>query len=319
MDEQQELPAEEPVPSAPGVLRMAAELAAGTRPAALHSRVRRGTLVRPYRGTYLDPRLAAEDPARQQLKAAAAHLGPEAVAVLGSAVQLHGIHGLLGDRLPELALPPGLERLQRAGVVLRFWTIHPDDVTLVDGIPVTTVPRTLADICRYLPRMQAVACLDSAVHLGLLDAEAIAGLGLYMARRPHCVAGRRRLAEFRIGAQSPLETRVRLRACDAGLPPDELQVPIRDGDGRLLGYGDMGYRLPDGTWLIVEADGRSVHEAPEALLHDRRRQNDFLRAGAPIVRFTWADTTSAGCIPSVLRPLLQAAGWRPPRRPPRLS
>ena len=85
--------------------------------------------------------------------------------------------------------------------------------------------------------------------------------------------------------------------------------------GVLLGYGDMGYRLPSGGWLIVEADGRSVHELPEALLHDRRRQNAFL--GEPditMVRFTWEDTRHDSYIPGVLGPILWRSGWRPPRR-----
>jgi hypothetical protein len=136
-----------------------------------------------------------------------------------------------------------------------------------------------------------------------------------MARRRNCVAGRRHAEEARVGAQSPLETRVRLEAADAGLPPDGLQVPVFSSDGALLGYGDMGYRLPSGGWLIVEADGRSVHELPAALLHDRRRQNAFL--GEPdisVVRFTWDDTRHRSYIPSVIRPILARSGWLPPRR-----
>jgi hypothetical protein len=136
-------------------------------------------------------------------------------------------------------------------------------------------------------------------------------------RRRNCVAGRRHLAEARFDAQSPLETRVRLRADDANLRPDALQVPIVDADGALLGYGDIGYHLANGAWLIVEADGRSVHERPEAILHDRQRQNAFLSRGqAATVRFTWEDTRRDSDIPRVLRPLLNRAGWRPdPRRP----
>ena len=48
------------------------------------------------------------------------------------------------------------------------------------------------------------------------------------------------------------------------VPPDELQVEIRDDDGRFLGRGDLGWRLGDGRWLIAEIDGREFHETPEA-------------------------------------------------------
>jgi hypothetical protein len=164
--------------------------------------------------------------------------------------------------------------------------------------------------------MQAVACLDSALDLKLVEQSSLPDIAQLMRRKPMCVSARRRLAECRVGAQSPLETRVRLRATDEGLPPDELQVPVVSPAGAVLGYGDMGYRLPDGRWLIVEADGRSVHELPEAVLHDRRRQNSFSAlADVSVLRFTWPDTQSRLTIPNVLRPLLEREGWRPnPRR-----
>jgi very-short-patch-repair endonuclease len=76
----------------------------------------------------------------------------------------------------------------------------------------------------------------------------------------------------------------------------------------------MGWRLRNGAWLIAEADGRSVHELPEALLHDRRRQNAFLvEAGASVVRFTWEDCRTPEYIPRVLRPMLRDGGWVPSR------
>ncbi len=281
---------------------------------ALQGDVLAGRLERLHRGVYrVEPTVAASP--RQLLLAAHLHLGPESVLIVRSGLQVHGIQGAIGWSAPQLALPPGLEKRQRDGLDIHFWALTGEQITTVDGLPVTTVARTLADAVRLLPRLQAVSCVDSALHLGLVTTDDLPLIASMMRRRRQCVSGRLRLNEARIGAQSPLETRVRLRAADGGLPPDELQVPIRDRSGLLLGYADMGYRLPDGTWLVVEADGRSVHELPEALLHDRRRQNAFLSgAQARILRFTWADTVHAGYIPGVLRPLLDQAGWRP-RRP----
>lgn len=292
-------------------LRLSDAVEAGASRDALKRDVDAGRLVRVHRGVYA-PAPPTDD--LDRLRVAALHLGPEAVAVIGSAVCVHGIEGLPTGRIPQLALPPGLERRQRAGIDLHVWDISPRELTVVDGMRVTTVPRTIADACRLLPRMLAVACVDSALHLGALtpaDLEEVRGL---MARRRNCVAGRRHLALAREGAQSPLETRVRLRAGDGGLPPDALQVPVMSPVGVLLGFADAGYALPDGGWLLVEADGRSVHELPEAVLHDRHRQNAFLSVpGVRMIRFAWPDTMGAEIIPGVLRPLLQAAGWRPGR------
>ena len=237
--------------------------------------------------------------------------------MIGSAASIHGIQGVVARTVPELAVPPGLERAQRSGIHIHVWSIPDDERVFVDGLPVTSVVRTLADCARLLPRMQAVACLDSALNLGLIRIDGVTDLRSMMIRKRQCVAGRRRLLEARVGAQSPLETRVRLHASDGGFPPDAMQVPIRDSSGRLLGYGDIGYELPDGSWLIVEADGRSVHELPEALLHDRRRQNSFLGANVTsLLRFTWEDTKHSAHIPNVLGTALAKAGWRrDPRRP----
>ncbi len=253
----------------------------------------------------------------QRLLAAHLHLGPESLLVLRSAVAVHGLQGLVGDSVAQLALPPGLERRQRSALDIHFWDVPGSQRQLVDGLPVTTVRRTLADVARLLPRMQAVSCIDSALNLELLTEAELPDVAAMMGRKRHCVTGRRRLAEARSGAQSPLETRVRLRADDGGLCPDALQVPIVGASGQLLGYGDIGYQLRNGTWLIVEADGRSVHELPEAILHDRHRQNAFVSsADAAIIRFTWDDTTRPDIIPAVLRPALDRGGWRPgPRRP----
>lgn len=293
-------------------LRLADALAAGYGPDAVKRDVRAGRLNRPHRGLVTTPGAKSD---LDRLQAAMLHVGPESMAIIRSASLLHDLQGVPSALPPQVAVPPGLEKRQRAGIDLHFWDLADEELTVVDGLSCTRPARTLADACRLLPRMQAVSLVDSALHLrviGLDDLDAIAAM---MSRRRHCVAGRRVLQLARPGAQSPLETRVRVIATDAGLPPDELQVPILDRDGVVLGYADMGYRLPNGGLLAVEADGVVVHSLPDALLHDRRRQNAFLsNAGVNAVRFTWADTRSPSYIPSVLRPLLMAAGWRPPRR-----
>ncbi len=240
-----------------------------------------------------------------------AHVGPESVAVIGSAAIVHGLQGLPQVWTPQLAVPPGLERRQRAGMEIHVWDLGEHEVVVVDAIAVTNVIRTLADVCRVLPDLQSVALVDSAMHQRLIRPEQLPDVRAMMERRRGCVAGRRRLELARAGAQSPGETRVRLLAAQAGMPPDELQVPVRDRHGRLLGYADLGYRLANG-WLLVEFDGRNVHELPDAVLADRHRQNAMLaQAGTIMVRFAWEDTYSAATIDRALRPILTAAGWRP--------
>lgn len=304
----------EPMPF-PGPATLDELLSAGLTSAQRRRDCRAGRMTRTFRGVYGSPNVV--DVELHQLLSAHAHLGPESTAVLRSALRLHKIDGVMGEHVPQLAMPPGLEKHQRAGVDIHFWKLSTDEVCVVGGVPATTVARTLADSARLLPRMQAVSCLDSALNLGLISIQELLDLRGRMSRKRQCVAGRLRLLEARVGAQSPLETRVRLRASDAGLEPDALQVPIRSVSSVLLGYGDMGYELPDGSWLIVEADGLRYHDQPDALLHDRRRQNAFLNARvASIVRFTWDDATHDAYIPSVLGAALSKAGWRRQARRP---
>ena len=109
------------------------------------------------------------------------------------------------------------------------------------------------------------------------------------AGRPGCEVARPwwQLADAR--SQSVLETWTRLDCIDGGVPPDELQHPVRDRSGVLLGYGDLAWLRGQARPLIGEADGAAVHGAVPALYSDRLRANNFTAAGvriAPTVQ-TW--------------------------------
>ena len=299
--------------SSRGILRAGDADGLGVSRSTRATAVAGGQAIRPFRGVYLASGAVDED---SLLRAALAQLAGAAVAVIGSAAKVHGLEGLPRSWMPQVAMPRGLERAQREGMEIHFWTIPDEQVEVIDDVPVTTIARTLADACRLLTREQSVCLVDSALHRGLVSTDALAEVHDLMARRPNSVVGRRHLGLARAGAQSPGETRVRLILSDAGLPPDALQVPRRDREGRLLGYADLGYRLAADAWLLVEFDGRSIHERPHALLADRHRQNAILSAGSDrMVRFAWEDTLSRDVIPAVVRPILEQARWRPPTRP----
>jgi very-short-patch-repair endonuclease len=63
-----------------------------------------------------------------------------------------------------------------------------------------------------------------------------------------------------------------------------LQIGVRAG-GRSYRI-DLGYPQ---LRLGIEADGRGVHESPEAVLADRWRQNALRNAKWSLLRFTWSD------------------------------
>ena len=206
------------------------------------------------------------------------------------------------DRTVHVAVRPGLEQAQRPGVRFHTWQVRPDDVGMRGPFLVTSAVRTTADLMLMRGREQGVAILDAALHLGYLEPESGPRvIGAIIAGRRGCRRARSYLRDMAVGAQSPLETRIRLIASDAGLAPDTLQVPIVDPQGHVLAYGDIGWRTRRG-WLIAECDGAAVHSLPPALLYDRRRQNEILlQPGFDVVRFTWGDSGRPGYVISVLR------------------
>jgi hypothetical protein len=51
--------------------------------------------------------------------------------------------------------------------------LHPDDVTVIDGIPVTSVSRTLVDLAEILPRAELREAFAEARAKGLLEMDAV--------------------------------------------------------------------------------------------------------------------------------------------------
>jgi hypothetical protein len=181
--------------------------------------------------------------------------------------------------------------------------LGPADVVTVDGIPVTTVLRTLADVILRVGRFEAVSVLDSALNRKLLTEDEFAMLPMLMHGRTGAVRARPWLGEVDGRARSPLETRTRLRCVDGGVPPDQVGYIVRDEYGYILAEADMAWL---NAKVIAEADGAGPHGLPDAVFTDRHRQNVLANAGWLVLRFTWADTVRPDPIPTVVRQALAA-------------
>lgn len=266
----------------------------------IKARVRSGAWRRLCRGTYLiDATGSAPDDRRAWLRAALLALGDEAVAVLETAAELHGIAGLPRTTGPvHVSRPRVAPRAHRPNVRVHHLTLRPEHVTELDGVRVTTPQRTLLDLVCRLDRAPAVSLLDSALHRRLVSGEEVAGLPALLRGRRGGARARRWLSLVDGRAESPLETRTRLACVDGNVPPDELQYPIRDRHGTLLGIADLAWPR---RWVVAEADGAGPHEEPQALFRDRRRQNDLANAGWTVLRFTWADAFRRGYVAATVR------------------
>jgi very-short-patch-repair endonuclease len=199
-----------------------------------------------------------------------------------TAAWLHGLDLPFGDPV-EVTVPGGCGVSARAGVSVRRALLCADEVVERRGLRVTSALRTVADLGRRLPLVEAVVVADMALHKRLVDLEQL---------REHVAAnrGRKGVVELRRvvelaepAAESAMETRLRLVLVLAGLPRPEAQVPLYDSCGYFVARSDLYYRAQR---LCVEYDGASHRDR---VADDDRRQNALVNGGFRLLRFTAAD------------------------------
>lgn len=76
--------------------------------------------------------------------------------------------------VPCSADDPRRNRPDPPGVVVHYVPeLHPDDVTVLHGIPTTSVSRTLVDLAEVMDGDELRGCFERARELGLLDMAAV--------------------------------------------------------------------------------------------------------------------------------------------------
>jgi hypothetical protein len=232
-----------------------------------------------------------------------------------SAARLWGFPRPRGDDGDIRLTDPGHGRDGRGFHVSRA-PLDPGEVSLRGPLRLTTAARTLIDVARDEPLEDAVVAIDAALLAGRVTEQQ---LRLAAARARRWRGGPRAARALSLAdgrAESPLETRGRLRIVGAGLPSPELQAEIRVG-GRLIAVVDAWF---DDAAVAVEFDGRVKYadpwrgRSPEQVLWDEKRREDELRAlDIGVVRVAEADLGERWPrVESPLRRLL--ARPRPPGR-----
>lgn len=295
---------------------------AGLTPAEIRHALRAGGLSSVYAGVYLfDPDLVTELSWPQWHRAALLAHGSDACLVGWSAVRAAGGEGLpMSDPTIDVAVldvgsrhrrSPMGERIGEGSdiappVVVRQWPVAADEVEVVGGFAIRRLALSIVDAALLLDRAHSLCLFDWALRAGVHTPTSLDDVVAGIKRRPGIVHVREMAALADRRAASPLESRVRLACVDGDLAPDELQYPVMNGAGVVMGYGDLAWlrrRRP----LIGEADGHDWHTAARAVLYDRRRSNDFVGRSCDIVRFTWADAMRPIYVQQVVRAALSAA------------
>lgn len=281
-----------------GIIGRRAALACGLDESEVTRLVRRGRWRRVHRGVlWTEP--TADLPLLARLAAARLAAGdgeaPTGVVSGPAAARLWGLDDSSAPWPVELTLPRQTRRRSPAGVRYRWRTLEAVDVTVRNGMPVTTVARTLTDLARVTAYPQMLVLADRALRNRLADRTVLDTVAAAVPRR-----ARAALVDADARAESPFESRVRAELAVAGLPPPALQHRVRDANGRVVARVDLAW---PSHRLAVEADGADVHAGTAALRSDLRRQNLLVAAGWTVLRFTWADLgTIAATVALALAP-----------------
>jgi Transcriptional regulator, AbiEi antitoxin len=237
--------------------------------------VESGRLHRIHRGVYA---VGHTDLSRKgECLAAVLAVGPGALLSYHSAGWLWGIWR--GSPVPFhiTAAVPRHHPTPEGMVRHRARNLVDSDRTVVDGIPVTSVARTVLDLAWKLRADQLRRVLARAEELGLLD---LAELAAVIERnRGHHGAKRLRyaLAIYRPPAytRSEFERRFVARLVDAGLPRPA------------TGWNEVGYEL-DLCWpdlrFGVELDAYETHGTRDAFERDHDRDLALALAGIETIR-----------------------------------
>ena len=216
--------------------------------------------------------------------------GPGAVASHTTAAAAWDLRAELG-LVRHVTVRPGNGSRSRAGVSVHRTRLTASDVTERDGLPVTTVARSLIDLGDVVRAEQVRRAFIRAEQLRLLDVEEIdAALERSGRRRgPAILRGLLRAYDPRWQAtRSGLELRMLDIVRAAGLLQPEVNAWI---GGRW--EADL---LWPGERLIVEGDGAGVHGTPSARARDAVRDRALRRLGYRVMHVTEAELGSPSAV-----------------------
>jgi very-short-patch-repair endonuclease len=209
--------------------------------------------------------------------AAVLSCGADAALSNESAAGLLGICRDRGGKI-EVSVPVHVMRRPKGIVVHRRTRRGPWEVTLHEGIPVTSPACTLIDLAPCLSRRQLEAAINEADRRDLIDPESLRTTLERLAGRAGVAALRELLDRrtFRL-TDSELERLLMPIARRVGLGTPETGVNVN-------GF-DVDFYWPD-LDLVVETDGLRYHRTPAQQARDRLRDQAHLAAGTTPLRFT---------------------------------
>ncbi|WP_284978061.1 hypothetical protein [Arthrobacter sp. fls2-241-R2A-200] len=256
--------------------------------------VRSGNLVRLRRGCYIrGSTWAAQKPwvRSRQLIAAHAHgtLSTSAGGLVYSHTSAARLHGLFlwdaDDRVHVTADSTPSRTSHGKDVVAHARRLTSTDVVFRQGMPCTSLERTIVDCCLMMNFKRSLVLMDHGLRMGA-DIATLRQVCASLAGRNGVLSLRRALEQADARSESPGETLTRelLQRLRIELP--ELQVEVLSPAGR--------HRL-DFAWrkkkVALEFDGRVKYfdYAPtdEVIFQERQREKALMELGWKFIRVNW--------------------------------
>jgi hypothetical protein len=176
----------------------------------------------------------------------------------------------------------------------------------VDGIPTTGPDRTFVDCATILGIVQLVQLAEHLLHIGATTRDTLAQYchdrhidGVRRARRA--------MSFVMTGAESPMETLVRLLLVFARLPCPTPNQWIFDSDGRRVARVDLLYER---YMVVVEYDGWHHERDGRQRQRDRERREVLESLGYRLIVVTNEDLRTPQSIPWRVYNVLRERGYR---------
>jgi hypothetical protein len=212
-------------------------------------------------------------------------VGPAAVLSFESAARIHALSTVSRDGPTVVTVPhSGWQRM--AGIVVhQISDLTEADVIRLDGMPVTSLGRTIVDLAAVWRRGRLrIAVEDAVAAKHITDAEIGACLRSVARRGKPGVRNLALVLDDRGPGVAPPASQLEREFFDlirwSSLPPPVRQYLIPRGDGVR--------NLSDSAWpevkLIVEVDGRRWHQRLADMKRDRDRDLHAAAAGWQVVR-----------------------------------
>lgn len=249
----------------------------------------------------------ADDPERRhavEVSALLLALGRDAVGAGSSAARILGLDTLREPaELVVLVDGPVMRGARRDGYVVRRAALPAGHRTTRHGVPITTAARTVLDLAREWPLVDAVVAADSAMRTARTSLSELHAVLADCAGWPGIQRATRVVDLADPNCESALESISRVAMHTEGLPPPRTQVVISDANGpfarvdflwydeRVIGEADgLGKYEPDGR--------RSVRDIVRA---EKRREERLADAGYEVVRWGWEDAQTPARLAQRLR------------------